>query len=370
MKSQKPTKRTLADFHVQFNSISVSDLFKKYEEIGFMYPAKKALLEPFMKRIQKNWECLQSSEQELLWMLTNEEINEKDFASVSFWKHSNYGLIAQHLVSSGNPFLSLKVMLAAQFKAEHHYGEDEVRSGQNWFRPNNRYAYRIFASMYEKLGPKTASLIPFQYLHLPMDREDISILGAYEIREVMGRDQDLIDFIKANYNEVFVQAEELDQEDIELQKLGKSYEACGLTRSRKVLVLIHKKTGKIQACMIANRAPLGLNFSFLENRCYYILDKSLDRDYRAILVNIMNKAVKKYYAGFALGNVPIVTDKKTSDTLQQQGAVFVREYMQSIWLREGFPLWYEHIASFLKKIEMRFTQRTAISQGGPYARTA
>jgi len=34
-------------------------------------------------------------------------------------------------------------------------------------------------------------------------------------------------------------------------------------------------------------------------------------------------------------------------------ANYIRVYVQSIWLREGFSAWYDHIASFLEKIEAR-----------------
>ena len=36
------------------------------------------------------------------------------------------------------------------------------------------------------------------------------------------------------------------------------------------------------------------------------------------------------------------------------GASWLREYMQSIWLREGFTQYYEHLQSFLQRIEMRY----------------
>ena len=97
------------------NSHSVKSIFEKYESIGFLYPAKKKLLEPHFPEITENWTKLYASREKLLWSLALTDKNEsKNFASIVSWRQSNYGLFAQHLVSTGNPFLSLKVMLGAQ----------------------------------------------------------------------------------------------------------------------------------------------------------------------------------------------------------------------------------------------------------------
>lgn len=341
-------------FKIKFNETSVATLFKKYESIGFIYPAKKALLQPYFDQITKNWKRLLQGKEDLLWILTNRN-NEAHFASISVWKQSNYGLMAQHLVSDGNPFLSLKVMLAAQFKAEHHYNNQEVRSSQNWFRPDNRYAYRIFASMFKKLGPNRASLIPFHYLHLKLDDIAVSRSKNYSIEEVTGKDAELIRFVKKEHGAVFLKAEELDQEDIQFSTLGKKFQKHGLHRSRKVLKIKDQSSGKVMACIVANRAPLGLNFSFLENRAYYILDKNLKAGKRHKVLKAMNQAIQSYYNDLELQAIPIVTDEVSADLLEKQGAVFFKKYMQSIWLREGFPMWYDHIHSFLQKIEARMT---------------
>lgn len=345
--------KSLDAFNVNVNEISVKALFKKYEDIGFIYPKKKALLKPHFDQITKHWQTLLQSKENLLWILTNAQNTKENFASISVIKQSNYGLLAQHLVSDGNPFLSLKVMLAAQFKAEHHYDENEVRSSQNWFRPDNRYAYRIFASMFKKLGDERASLIPFHYLHLKLDKIQASSSANYSVEKVVQPKADFIDFVSKEHGKVFLQAEELDGSDIELSKLGAKYKNHGLNRSRKVWSFKNRQTGKVIAAVVANRAPIGLNFSLLENRAYYILDRQLDSEERKAILALMNHTVKAYYEDFEQQAIPIVTDEKSAEALESLGADFLRKYMQSIWMRAGFPLWYEHIFSFLQRIEKR-----------------
>ena len=87
-------------------------------------------------------------------------------------------------------------MLAAQFKAEHHFTKDEVNSSQNWFRPNNRYAYRVFASMYDKLGSDRSGLRLFHYSTLPLANIDTYTNTPIEISPITGVDLELITFVK------------------------------------------------------------------------------------------------------------------------------------------------------------------------------
>ena len=58
---------------IRLNGNTVAGLFKKYEEIGFLYPEKKALLMPHFQEICKNWDTLLNSEEELLWMMTTDK---------------------------------------------------------------------------------------------------------------------------------------------------------------------------------------------------------------------------------------------------------------------------------------------------------
>jgi hypothetical protein len=244
-------------------------------------------------------------------------------------------------------------MLEAQAIVVHRFSEKEIFSSQNWFRPNNRYAYRVFASMYDKLGNDKAALIHHHYLHLPLDVIPVRDHSSYLVEEVEDADPELIRFVKQQYGEVFVRAEELDQTDIQFRNNGRLYRRHGLSLMRRVFKIRDPRTGRILACLIANRAPLGLNFSFLENRAYYILDKHLAPAVRTEVLSSMNYTAYAAYYHIALGKVPIVTDQRTAEVLFRQKAVKVREYVQSIWLREGFRQWYDHIYSFLQRIEGR-----------------
>ncbi len=135
--------------------------------------------------------------------------------------------------------------------------------------------------------------------------------------------------------------------------MHQKYQKLGLHRYRSILKFRCKKTKKIVSCAIINKAPLGINFSFLENRTYYIIDKNIQTKERLNILKVMNAVIKPYFQDFALQSIPIVTDEATSTCLQNLNANFLREYMQSIWMRSGFAMWLDHIHSFLQKIEGR-----------------
>ena len=345
--------QALDEYHTHLNAVEISKLFEMYESIGFIYPAKKTLLAPYIDQIQENWEKLYQNEEELLWIFTNNQDVTEDFASVCAWRYLTHTMQAQHLVSTGNPFLSLKIMLCAQIKAHLENEKNPVLASQNWFRPNNRYAYRVFASMVKRLGTQKASLILFQYLHLKFENIKENNSNKYQIDAINGVDFKLIDFVKKELGEVFVRGEELDIEDVKLERLNHLFQDSQLSRSRRILKIQDTDHNKIIACVLINRAPLGINFSFLENRAYYILDQNLSKEERFKLLKIINSTVKTYYEDIAIQAIPIVTDEKTAEALQEQKATLFKAYLQSIWLREGFMEWFEHIMSFLQRIKHR-----------------
>ena len=123
-------------------------------------------------------------------------------------------------------------------------------------------------------------------------------------------------YFKTAKPKIFIKAyKELDTNDILFTELKEKYASCNLKRRRCVLKITDSKTNEIIGCAIANRAPLGLNFSFLENRTYYIIDRDLDKMDLEIMVKEINWQLQSFYQDFENQSIPIVTDKKTAKTL-------------------------------------------------------
>src|SRR5690606_38412782 len=66
---------------------------------------------------------------------------------------------------------------------------------------------------------------------------------------------------------VYAVSEELQHDDLDLEAVDALYRLVGLRRYRKAFVVCQSGSDEPIAAAIAYRGPLGLNFSFLENRC-------------------------------------------------------------------------------------------------------
>ena len=216
--------------------------------------------------------------------------------------------------------------------------------------------------MSDKVGPQKASLGLLHYLHQPIQANfQENTANNCRLFPVTGHDADFVKFVQEQYGNVFATAEELNEDDIELNKLGAQFSKQNLIRYRRVYKVVNDVCGTIVGAVIANRAPLGLNFSFLENRAYYIFSDTLPLADRLDALLAIHKELAAVYADFTLGIIPIVTDELTSAMLQNIGGKYQRAYMQSIWLRSGFQQYYEHIQSFLEKIRPRLQSTTVFN---------
>ena len=107
---------------------------------------------------------------------------------------------------------------------------------------------------------------------------------------------------------------------------------------------------------IVYRGPLGLNFSFLENRCDLIIDLSadsfvIDMTAQALLSHASIAYLDSDFSmPYPLNYIPVITDSATSSFLLKKGASLIRQYQKSMWLRKGFNLWAKHIEDVFKPV--------------------
>ena len=132
------------------NAISPEELFRRYEQAGFLYPAKMGKLAPFLPLVKENWRKALRGGELILYVVAHENQTEGDWASVAAWRNTNGGFQSQHLVSIGGPVSSRAVMLGTQAMRLHVGCEDE--NYQNWFRPENRFPARVFGTLGETIG--------------------------------------------------------------------------------------------------------------------------------------------------------------------------------------------------------------------------
>lgn len=341
------------EFGCRVNTISVSELFQKYQELGFLYPEKMQRLGPYLNVIQHNWSRAMQAGEELIQVVTFEDAESAAWASIVDWRTSETGWWSQHLVSAGKPVASRAVMLAAQVNALRRGGHE---SDQNWFRPNNKMPKRIFGSIEESLGQENASVDCYNYFAVKPENRRVFGNGI-RIVPCNARNADaLADFARDIKGDVYVQAEDLDTGDVEMTAIDEIYRDAGMRRYRRAWLAVDVRD-QVVAALIAYRGPLGLNFSFLENRADLLIRPGAsDATVQAAVEDLVTTA-SSAYADFEPGYIPVIACDKGAAALTQRGDECIRQYCQSIWLRPGYQAWYDHTNSFYSRIMRRLERR-------------
>jgi hypothetical protein len=343
---------SLADVYdaygVQVNALPVDEIFALYERTGFLYPDKAARLLPHLGRVKENWRRMLRHGESLLYVLTAGD-QKRGRASIAVWRTARNGWTSQHLVSENNPYASRAVMLAGS-AASFLKGLDE--SHQNWFRPENRFPSRVFGSMVQTIGESFSSVQRHMYFSLP---RKLALPAQKEIRVVPynpSQKEPLCAIATASRGTVYVTAEEL-RDDVEFKAVDEMYRSVGLRRTRRVWLAYRGYKNEPIGAAIAYRGPLGVNFSYIENRCDLLLHPTLpDSNVPGVVASLL-KAASSAYQGFELSAIPVISDQIAAASLTQLGAEPLRHYCQGIWLKGGQLRFYRHVDNFYSRLLAR-----------------
>jgi hypothetical protein len=345
-----------AAYGVQMNSIDVNELFDLYEKTGFLYPEKAARLLPHLQRVKENWGRMLRAGESLLYVLTAGD-KQKGRAALAVWRTTHQGWTYQHLVSENNPYASRAVMLAAE-AASILKGSDE--SSQNWFRPENRFPARVFGSMIQAIGGTLSSAQTHAYCAMPRQLSLPADGGIRVIPYESSYKADLCSIAATTRGHVYVAAEELAG-DVSFKALDLLYRQVDLRRSRHVWLAYRKGKSEPIGAAIAYRGPLGLNFSFLENRCDLLLSPSLsEAEIQSAAAALLGAAVTAY-ENFELQQIPLIAGDNALPALSRLGVEFIRHYCQCIWLKGAYARSYRHVDSFYSKVLGRVGKQGAQS---------
>src|SRR5262249_48640471 len=129
---------------------------------------------------------------------------------------------------------------------------------------------------------------------------------------------DLCSVAAKTRGQVYVTAEELTG-DIAFQGLDVRYRQVGLRRSRHIWLAYRNNRRELIGAAIAYRGPLGLNFSFLENRCDLLMLPSLSETESGKASTALLGAAVKAYENFELEDVPLIASEFNVPALLKMG---------------------------------------------------
>ncbi len=278
----------------------------------------------------------------------------KGRAAVALWRTSRHGWVWQHLVGEGTPLQSRAVMLGGMRR---YIRAGNGRAQQNWFRPDNRFPARVFGSMVGTVGDSLSSVTTHTYFAVPRARARQDIPGVRVVACDASRTDALCDLAARSRGPVYAHAEELEH-DVDLQAVDRLYRAVGLRRTRQVWLAYRAGEDVPVGAALAYRGPLGLNFSFLENRCDLLLAPGVSAQQATdVTVALMSRAAEAY-EDFELEEIPVVADSLSEAALVACGGQLLRSYCQGTWLKRGQPALYRHVDRFYTRLLHRADRRS------------
>lgn len=350
--SLPPLADVYDSYGVEVNALSVSEIFALYERTGFLYPDKAARLFPHLAQVRENWRRMLDAGESLLYVLTAGD-RKRGLASLAVWRASHNGWMSQHLVSENNPYASRAVLLAAA-AARIRNGCDI--SAQNWFRPENRFPARVFGSMVKTIGESLSSVQRHAYFAIPRDMYLASDKRIRVVPYSPSHKEALLQVASEARGRIYVVAEELER-DAQFEVVDQLYRSVGLRRTRHVWVAYRANKEEPIGAAIAYRGPLGINFSYLENRCDLLLQPTLPESEVGGVASALLSASASAYEDFELEQIPVIADEMATHALVRLGGEFVRHYCQGIWLKDGHPGFYRHVDGFYSRILARLEKQ-------------
>src|SRR5206468_7802176 len=108
----------------------------------------------------------------------------------------------------------------------------------------------------------------------------------------------------ATRGSVYITGEDLAG-DVELQSVNELYRSVGLRRTRSVWLAYQGTRCEPVGAAIAYRGPLGVNFSYLENRCDLLLHPTLPASEVADTIAPLLSEAASAYHDFELDDIPL-----------------------------------------------------------------
>jgi hypothetical protein len=338
---------------IQHNLINTEQIFELYNLLNFIYPAKKERISPVFSEITENWEKAMKLNFPLFWVSTLKQNLNNILSTGTAWQYLNKGMIAQHLCSN-HPIGSRMIFLGMLNKVIENQHKGFIESYQLYYQPQNKYSSKIFESLSINSGKELSEIIPYNYHELPfLTTDSADDIGLIEINNSNISD-DFTSFLLKQRGELFIKAQELNSDDINLTNLNNKFKRHGLKRTRRVFAAKTFNSDKIYGVIIINESSLGFNFSFFENSCELILCNESNPQFLLKIIKKLLFKASEINLLSSLHFLPVLTDPQHSVLIEKLNGKVTRNYNLFIMLKGGYEKWYEHVDRLTNSIFQRF----------------
>jgi len=342
------------------NSLKFNELYDHYYKVDFLYPAKLKRLNNHKNLIKANWEKGWAAGREILWTLVYKETRLNKMGTITSWRSTNSGWVQQHMTSEPKnpkgPLGVFSMLLSAQEEGILR----EYKSGQNCYRPENKYSSKIFGRMVNTVGADAASSALFDYLEVDPRKIRVNNKSIKIVRCGNNNHYGIGELAQKLRGSIYCDAEDLKEYDIELEAVDELYRKYGLRRKRFIWIAFSNGKSEPLGAAIAYRGPFGFNFSFLENRCDLLVERGLNDELRRdVCEALLQNAATAYFDSeldieYPLKYIVVIAEKTSTDALKNIVEQQNREYYQSIWLRSGFEKWRGQMEKVYERVSKRW----------------
>jgi hypothetical protein len=328
-----------------------ADVCAIYRASGFLYPQKSESLEMFWPSIRQLWIHLMRANPSLL--IVGIEGRHKR-STGAMWKSSTNNWFVQHLASDGDAYGTASLVMGAIAAL---YLPSETQGFQVWFRGDNKLPNRVFAMDILDGSGRDRDTALHTYNYCRMQKCDMQAKQRSSF-DVICCDETTASIATSLISEVrgtaFASVEEFDRDPF-LTGIDNEFRREGLRRYRRIYVAL--KENAPVGCAIAFRGPLGLNFSFLENRCDLVLKPGLSVSETAAITEALLHAVQDAYADFEPAWIPVTTE--VPQTRLPLSLRPLRVYTQAIYLRAAMPRFYDGLRGLYGRLLSRQMRQNA-----------
>lgn len=323
------------------NEASFDQLMAGYEQAGFLYPAKRQRLAPWIGAVADAWTRMLRAGDDLRRVYAWERGSR--WATLDLWRSAGGSWTVQHLVANGGGAGARATILAALSQGLDDPG---ARAWECWFRPSNPFPERVLGGSVRLLGDH-AGRADHAYVAVPVSRlrhegraDPTGTGGRIRVIESSVASAELLALAADARHHAFAASIGLDTDPL-LAEADRRYRSVGLRRYRRVF-LAEDAHGRLRGAALAHRGPTALNFSLLENRCDVLLQGGPDS---AAVARSLLAAASAAYTDFAPGIVPTAVaidagrDRagQAHEWAEALGGSLIQVYAQVVWLRAGLP---------------------------------
>lgn len=270
--------------YISTTNVDLDALFDFFFETGFIYPGKYIHIKDQKEQFKALYKKLYTENPEIARFVIYQERG-RIYGHVAMFRFYQSTWLMHHhaAVKSSRHKAGLIVMehILQYINEFHNISSSRMNYIASYFRPNNRFANRVFGGIARNLDdPRKSSLDDFAYFHYQPARASGGLPFPWTL-EPAGADD--LHIMQDWYNEIsgglLIDALDLgpgsDQMD---EEISREYKNAGFHRDRHLHAL--KKDDELMAVLVVNNADLGLNMSDLTN-CIQVLildQKQLRKD--------------------------------------------------------------------------------------------